>query len=321
MPHLKKALVLVPVLLFCLSPLGLPAQTAGGTTRSGPAGDLKDGIDQFRNGQYDRAILLLHNVLMDPSAGSLKADASLLIAKAYMATGKLDDAGQNLDFYITNFPLAPDLPEAVYQKGRLLFMRDDFEGSLQALQGFLSSYPKSSFVPSAWFWVGESLYGLGRLDDAAVIYAKVVKDYPSSVKIEASQYKLELIDVRKKEVELAKLLKYSHEEFLRTVEEYQNREQTYQQALEAYQKRLGNASSPADLKTIADLRQQLSQKADEVSRLQAQLNQAAEAPSAAAAGAAPADLSLLQKTLAAKAEALALKERYLELLGSSGGVQ
>ena len=317
MPHPRKALVL-PVLLFCLSPLWLAAQAAGGPS-SGAAGNLKDGVDQFRNGQYDRAILLLHNVLLDPTAGSLKADASLLIAKAYMATGKLDEAGQNLDFYISTFPSAPDYPEALYQKGRLLFMKDDFEGSLQVLQGFLSTYGTSSFVPSAWFWVGESLYALGRLDEAQVIYAKIVKDYPSSVKVEASQYKLQLIDLKKKEVELAKLLKYSHEELLRTVEDYQNREQSYQQALEAYQRRLGNASNPADLKTISDLRQQLAQATNQIAQLQAQLAQASASATPAASSTAATDtLALMQKTLEVKAEALALKEQYLTTLAAGG---
>ncbi len=308
MAHPKMALLLVSALVLCLSPLAAAAQS------SGPAADLKDGIDQFRNGQFDRAILLFHNVLLDPSAGSLKADASLLIAKSYMATGKLEDAGQNLDFYLATFPSAPDYAEAVYQKGRLLFMEDDFEGSLKVLQGFLSTYPKSSFVPSGWFWVGESLYGLGRLDEAQAIYAKIVRDYPSSVKTEASQYKLELIDVKKKEVELAKLLRYSHEEFLKTVEEYQNREQSYQQAIDSYQRRLGTASSPDDLKTIADLRQQFAQQADLVARLQAQLSQASAAGAASASQ--TADLGLMQRTLAAKAAALSLKEQYLGLLGT-----
>jgi TolA-binding protein len=306
MAHPKMALLLVPLLLLCLSPVAAAPQT------SGSADDLKDGIDQFRNGQFDRAILLFHNVLLDPSAGSLKADASLLIAKSYMATGKLEEAGQNLDFYLATFPSAPDYAEAVYQKGRLLFMQDDFEGSLKVLQGFLSTYPKSTFVASGWFWAAESLYGLGRLDEAQAIYAKIVKDFPSSVKTEASQYKLELIDIRKKEVELAKLLKYSHEELLKTVEEYQNREQSYQQAIDAYQRRLGSASSPDDLKTIADLRRQAAQQADQVSRLQSQLS---------AAGVASADRtsdqSLMQKTLAAKAAALALKEQYLDLVSGS----
>jgi TolA-binding protein len=326
MAHPTKALVLV--LLLC-APLLAAAPAGGLTAGSSSAADLKDGIDQFRNGQYDKAILLFHNVLLDPSAGSLKADASLLIAKAYMATGQLDDAGQNLDFYIVSFPAAPDYSEALYQKGRLLFMKDDLESSLQVLQGYLAKYPSSSFAPSAWFWAGESLYGLGRLDDARAVYAKIVKDFPTSIKVEAATYKLELIDIKKKEVELATLLKWSHEELLRNVEDSQNREQSYQQAIDAYQRRLAgaaNASLPEDLKTISDLKQQVNQQADQIAQLRSQLAAASSASSsvasstpAASTAAASADTSALERTLQTKAAALALKEQLLGILGSGAG--
>ena len=113
------------------------------------------------------------------------------------------------------------------------------------------------------------MYGLGRLDDALAVYQKIVADYPTSVKVEAAQYKVSLIQLSKKEVELSKLLKWSHEEFLKSVEEYQNREKAYVQAIEAYQKRLAASGSAEDRKIIADLQQQLAKKTDEAAQLRA----------------------------------------------------
>jgi len=50
--------------------------------QSNSASDLRDGLDQFRNSQYDKAILLFHNVILDPSAtlrtGSNSADREVL---------------------------------------------------------------------------------------------------------------------------------------------------------------------------------------------------------------------------------------------------
>jgi TolA-binding protein len=218
MSHPRKAILPLLILaLVLISPQGF-AQA------SGPGSDLKDGIDQFRNGQYDKAILLFHNIILDPNAGTQKAAAYLLIAKSYMATGKLDDAEHNLEFYLATYPGAADYEEASYQKGRLLFMQEEYESAIQVLQAFITEYPKSSFVSSAWFWAGESMYGLGRLDDALAVYQKIATDFPTSAKVEAAQYKASLIQLRKKEVELSKLLKWSHEDFLKSVEEYQNRE-------------------------------------------------------------------------------------------------
>jgi tetratricopeptide (TPR) repeat protein len=296
------------LLLFLAAPLmGAPSSAAA---------DLRDGIDSFRNGQYDKAILLLHNVILDSSAGTEKPAAYLLITKAYMAIGRLDDAERNIEFYLATYGKEADYPEALYQKGRLLFMQEDYENAVRSLQGFITTYPKSTFVPSAWFWVGESLYSLGRLDDAQAMYQKIVSDYPTSVKVEAAQYKISLIRLQKKEVELSKLLKWSHEDFLKSIEEYQNRERTYEQAIAAYQRRLAGTGAGDDAKTISELRQQLTRKTDEASQLSAQLARLGAAPATAspAAPAAGGGSARMARLLAAKALALDLKEKYLAAL-------
>jgi hypothetical protein len=164
--------------------------------------------------------------------------------------------------------------------------------------------------------VAESLYGLGRLDNAITVYRKIVTDYPTSIKVEAAQYKLSLIQLQQKEVELSKLLKWSHEDFLKSTEEYQNREKTYEQAIAAYQRRLAGMGAAEDQKTIAGLQQQLAEKAEELN----QLRLAGKASAAASAGSAPqaAQLARLQRLLWLKQEALTLKEKYLAWLEASG---
>ena len=157
------------------------------------------------------------------------------------------------------------------------------------------------------------MYALGRLDDAQAIYQKIVTDFPTSVKVEAAQYKTSLIQLRKREVELAKLLKWSHEDFLKSVQEYQNREKAYVQAIETYQKRLAGINPDEDRKFIADLQQQLAKKTDEAAQLAAQLK---------ARGSAPASTDQspqLRRLLAAKQAALALKETYLHWIVANGG--
>ncbi len=67
MSHLRKAIL--PILLCALVLNSLQ----GFAQSSGPGSDLKEGIDQFKNGQYDKAIPLFHNVILDPNAGSAEA--------------------------------------------------------------------------------------------------------------------------------------------------------------------------------------------------------------------------------------------------------
>jgi TolA-binding protein len=345
MRHPGIALASAIVVFLCLFPLTAIAQSSGGSS------DLKDGIEQFKIGRYDKAILLFHNVILDPSSSAQKPAAYLLIAKSYMAIGKLPEAEQNLEFYLANYTGGQEYEEALYQKGRLLFMQEDFESSIKVIQSFIAAYPKSSLLPSAWFWAGECLYSLGRLDDALAVYQKIVTDYPSSVKTEASQYKISLIQLRKKEVELSKLLKWSHEDFLKSVEEYQNREKAYEQAIQSYQKRLAASTAEDDRKTIAALQRELASKSEEVKQLQAQLEKLRDTAStrqpATPSGAEPAaprtsaadaasttpmnqDPGLVsvepdeqkaatQRLMAARQAALELKETYQAWIAAHGG--
>jgi hypothetical protein len=162
-------------------------------------------------------------------------------------------------------------------------------------------------VPNAYFWIGESLYSLGRLEEAERVFAKVLRDYPQSYKAEAASYRLSLLEFKKREEELLRLLKWSHEEFLRTVEEYKRREKAYDQALAAYQQRVGSPEQrQAEAKALEEL------KAENTSlRGKLQLLETQAAGEARQAEQKASQLADLEKTLALKAQALALKESLL----------
>jgi TolA-binding protein len=294
MAHLRKAPFVAIAVALALAAAALPAQSAPGETT------LADGIELFRKGLYERSIPVFDAVILDPAAEASKPEAYFLLAKSHMAVGNLDDAERALEQYIASYQKAPDYPEALYQKGRLLYMQEQLEPAVQVLQGFLSAYPKSAFVPNAYFWVGESLYALGKLDQALSVFRKVLRDYPASFKAEAAQYRVSLIELGRKEAELAKLLKWSHENSLKTIEEFQRRERAYEQAIETYQKRLAASSTG-----------------------QAAASPAAAAPALAPAPAAPsaealAEIARIKELLTLKEEALALKEQYLSWLQTGG---
>ncbi len=288
------------------------------------------GIDLFTQRPYDKADPGLRAVIRGSAAQASQPDAPPVLAKSHMAVGDLDEA-ERTPRGTTSQPIrqAADYPEALYQKGRLLYMQEQYEPAVQVLQGFLSAYPKSAFVPNAYFWVGESLYALGKLDEALTVYRKVVRDFPSSFKAEAAQYRVSLIELGRREAELAKLLKWSHEDSLKTIEEYQRRERAYEQAIEAYQKRLA-ASSTGQYgqyeRTIAELRERARAQVPPRPSLAAELAQGAagvtvEVPADAAEPAAERRRRLSPKRggqrakelLALKEEALALKEEYLAI--------
>lgn len=270
--------------------------------------ELQAGLLAFRQEQYQQALQSFRGVIADRDASALAPDAYFWSAMAYMALEMLEEADRALEHFLARYPGHPLASEAQYHKIRLLFLERDFENALQASQDFIRRNPDSSFVPNAYFWIGESLFSLGRLEEAERVFAKVVQDYPRSFKVEAARYRLSLVEFKKREEELLRLLKWSHEEFLRTVEEFQRREKAYEQALTAYQRRLAAGASEqnqqaGDPKALEELR---AENAALRGRLQLLGSQAA-----GDAGAKAGELADLERALALKAEALGLKESLL----------
>ena len=217
---------------------------------------LRDGIALFKESLFSNALRTFREILLDPELGEYTGDAYFWISKSYMALKQYEDAERNLEFFLTNFTDHAFYPESVYQKGRLLFLQQNPEGTIQVLGGFLERYPESPFVPNAYFWIGESLFTLGHLNDAQVIFERIIRDYPKSFKVEAARYRNSIIDFKKRETELLKLLKWSHEESLKAVEEFHRREKDYEQAIVAYQRRLAQYEREDQTNLIQELEQQ-----------------------------------------------------------------
>lgn len=129
--------------------------------------------------------------------------------------------------------------EVNYHRGRCYYYLGRHEQAINCLTAFSGKLPDSDpRKPSAYYWQGESLLALGKLDSAATAFSNVVENYPGSSKYEAAYYRLNIINQKRIEAELLAILKWSHEESLKTMEEYQSREKNYEAAIASYQRRI-----------------------------------------------------------------------------------
>ncbi|MBB6478802.1 tetratricopeptide repeat protein [Spirochaeta isovalerica] len=216
---------------------------------------FEKGKTYYGNGKYLEA-LYFFNELIDSGSEQYAGDAWFWTAKSYMAAGELEDAKNSLEFFLLNYPRNNNYSEGYYYKGRLLFLEKDYDKSVDLFNRFIRSSPFSPFVSNAYYWIGECLYNTGNFDEALAMFKKVVSDYPASYKFEASNYKISLIDFRFREEELLQLIRWSHEESLKELEEYRNREKNYLQTIKAYQERIidmESGSSGADSQTLERL--------------------------------------------------------------------
>ena len=129
--------------------------------------------------------------------------------------------------------------ETPYHRGRCLFYLGRHEEALIILGHYANTLDNTDARKAAvFYWMGESLFALGWLDNAADAFLLIVENYPHSVKFEAASYRLNLISQKRIEAELLALLRWSHEESIKSLEEFQQRERQYEQAIEAYRQRI-----------------------------------------------------------------------------------
>lgn len=234
------------------------------------------GMTFYSNGKYLEA-LYFFSELISEEYSSFSGDAYFWSAKSYLAAGNIEKAEQNFEFFLLNFPQNANYNEGFYYKGRILFVQKEYEKSLELFNRFIRSNPFSPFTSNAYYWIGDCLYNTGHFDEALNVFKKVVSDYPSGFKKEAAQYKISLIDYRFREEELHRLIRWSHEETMRTLEDYRNREKNYLQTIEAYQKRIieidsGNSEiSEEALKRLSDAAEQLEDYLDNLKETESRM--------------------------------------------------
>ncbi|MFO8042379.1 MAG: tetratricopeptide repeat protein [Alkalispirochaeta sp.] len=228
---------LVSIVLALLVAASVPAQDSA-SDEIALDEILNEGLEAFRTSDFETAMVRFREILLEEPDRETEATAYFWLAKSAMATERLSDAQRNLEYYLRTFPEHTYAVEAAYQRGRLLFMQEDYAAAIEALNGFIDEHPESPFVANALYWSGESLYNLGRLDAARRVFQAVVRDYPRSFRVEAARYRTALIDLDERETELLELLRWSHEEYLQALDEFERREQAYQEAIASYQEQL-----------------------------------------------------------------------------------
>ena len=234
---IQKTVFSIVLLGFLMIPLNVFGQQSENNKKL-----LEQGVAYFSKENYENALKIFNRLLADPSAKTLHGDVLYWTSLSYIAENDWLNASKSIDAFLTSYPKHPYVNDILYQQGRLLFSRAEYEPALRIFIKFLEDAPKHELSPSALFWAAESLFSLGRLEEAEKLYRQLIDIYPKNVKVEAANYRVLLIRYKYREDELLKLLKWSHEETLRLVEEYQRREKTYEQALAMYQRRIGETN-------------------------------------------------------------------------------
>lgn len=91
---------------------------------------------------------------------------------------------------IETVSLAPESPEALYERSNESLLRRQFGDAESGFSSFISKYPEHSLAGSAQYWLGETYYAQGNFREAAQNFLHGYKNYPKSRRAPDSLLKL-----------------------------------------------------------------------------------------------------------------------------------
>ncbi|MDR2597747.1 MAG: hypothetical protein LBC76_10580 [Treponema sp.] len=165
-----------------------------------------------------------------------------------LAYSDYGSAIRDMDELERTAPVSGFTRDMAYHRGRIYYNQGFFDDALLYFRRYIDSVQNTDpetadRIAAAYFWMGECLFAMMQYDDSLRFYSWVIDKYSDSPKKEISAYRVDLIRQKKIEAELLALLQWSHEESLKSSEDYQRRIRSYEQALNTYQRRIAELSA------------------------------------------------------------------------------
>lgn len=240
---------------------------------------LKAGIDLYGQGKWREAVSELRRVQAEAPTKKIRGEALFWISLSELSAGEYEEALTDMAALEQTDSNNYRLKELPYHRGRIFYYTGRYDEAIILLSEYANSFKpgprgvlsaaESLKKAAALYWIAECLFTMNQLDRSEDIFTLITREYPSSPKYEASVYRLALINQKRVESELLVLLKWSHEEALRNMDDFRRRESTYDQALGAFQKRIANMNERPE----ENYREQLEAAEERIRFLEGRLRQ------------------------------------------------
>ncbi|MFA4873983.1 MAG: tol-pal system protein YbgF [bacterium] len=99
--------------------------------------------------------------------------------------------------FIQKFPKSTYVPSATYWIAECFYSMRDYARAVKEYQNFLSKFPRDEKAPDALLKQGNGFYELGMPDEARTFYDKVISTYPRSAAAAQAQSQIARIEKRK----------------------------------------------------------------------------------------------------------------------------
>lgn len=151
--------------------------------RNSEADLMAEGQRYMQEKNYQGAIVIFKTLL---ERSPEKMDARFALGKAYLRTGKLDQAEKSFEKYARQNPYDAAL---LLETGRLKLFRRDFAGAAETLASYTKKEPKSA---EGYTLLGRADWGLGKYDEAKDMFEKALALDPNQEEAELALAQLYL---------------------------------------------------------------------------------------------------------------------------------
>lgn len=134
----------------------------------------------FNMGEYNSAVENYEKVIASYPSSDYVFDAVNGMQYSFVALGKPEQAVTLIDEFVIKNPNLKFSDQIFLKKGELYYSQRDYQNAKSSYQEFVVKFPKSSYVPEAYYWVGKSCKILNQKEEAVFHFTKVFDDYPNS---------------------------------------------------------------------------------------------------------------------------------------------
>jgi len=216
----KSFVAVVLLLLLLLPPIGVSAGTGTDSNL------LVQGLEAYRQEDWSTALFFLRKASTLPE--NLNAETWYVLIMSEIFAGDYESVETDGAYFVKTFPNSSYMANVEYQMARAWFNTGEYQKAIDSFGSFCAKYSENSLVPSALFWMAESLYQTFNFEEASAIFERIVTDFPSSPKVVEAAFRLDLLSQREREEKLLYLLRVTGEEYLAAKEEYEKLIKQYQ---------------------------------------------------------------------------------------------
>jgi len=223
------------------------------------------GLDAYARSDWKKAIEKLQEAVNNAKSEEEIETSLYYLIMSLASSGNYKNAVNVANIFLARYPKSDKHPIVMYQRGRLYCLLSLYEKSLKELYEFIRLYPKDPSIPSAYYWVGESLYLSGKLQEGRDVFSRILLNYPTSPKAELAKQRISLIDQAATQRELLALLKINQEQTQNLAAEMAQRQKDFESAMQNFKDQKDD--SEIDIARYADIERILQEERDKNAEL------------------------------------------------------